>query len=67
MEQWYDKEEDIFGARLEEGEYWKSVELPNGVVLDLSKNNQVIGIEVHKASKVFSGDIQKVIDSARKE
>ncbi|MFQ5531524.1 MAG: DUF2283 domain-containing protein [Candidatus Nanoarchaeia archaeon] len=64
MEQWYDKEEDIFGARLQEKEYWKSIELGNGIVLDISKDGSVIGIEILGASKVFSEDVKKVIDSS---
>ena len=64
MRNWYDKEEDILGIQIKEAEYWKSIELPNGIVIDISKNGEVIGIEIHKASKIFSGDIRKVIESA---
>ncbi|MFQ5621026.1 MAG: DUF2283 domain-containing protein [Candidatus Nanoarchaeia archaeon] len=59
---WYDKEEDVFNIELEKGEYWKSVELPNGVVIDISKDGVITGIEIHTASKVFSGDVKKVIE-----
>lgn len=65
MEQWYDKEEDILGVRLKEKEYWKSVELPNGIVLDISNDGSIIGIEIQGASKVFSDDVKQVIDSAK--
>ena len=64
MEQWYDKEEDILGVRLQEKEYWKSIELANGIVIDVSRDGSVIGIEIPKASTVFSKDAKKVIDSA---
>ena len=63
MEQWYDKEEDIVGVRLKDKPYWKSVELPNGIVLDISKEGEIIGMEIHKASRIFSGDIKKVLNS----
>lgn len=63
MEQWYDKEEDILAARLKDKDYWKSMELPNGIVLDISKDGDIIGIEIQNASKIFSGDVKKLIES----
>ena len=65
MEQWYDKEEDILGVRLQEKEYWKSIELPNGIVIDIDKDGKVSAIEILRASKIFSGDVKKVIEVAQ--
>ena len=65
MTRWYDKEEDILGIRIQDKEYWKSIELPNGIVIDISKDGEVIGIEIHRAHKIFSGDIKRVIESAK--
>ncbi len=65
MENWYDSEEDVLGIHIQDKKYWKSVELPNGIVIDLSLDGSIIGIEVFKASKIFSRDIKKVIDSAK--
>jgi uncharacterized protein YuzE len=65
MTRWYDSEEDILGIRIQDKEYWKSIELPNGIVIDISKDGEVIGLEIHKASRVFSGDIKRVIESAK--
>lgn len=65
METWYDKEEDILNIQLDQKGYWKSIELPNGVVIDISKSGSVIGIEILRASKIFSGDVKKVIDHAK--
>ena len=65
MKNWYDSEEDILGSQIKEGEYWKSIELPSGIVIDVSKNGEVIGMEIHKASRIFSGDVKKVIESAK--
>ena len=62
---WYDKEEDILSIRLEDKEYWKSIELPNGIILDISKEGSLIGIEILRASKVFSGDARKIIEVAQ--
>ena len=53
MEQWYDEEEDILGVRLGNEEYWKSVELPNGIVIDLSKDGKIIGIEISGAKNIL--------------
>ncbi len=65
MEKWYDKEEDILNVQLKEGEYWKSIELPNGVVFDVSKDGSILSVEVLRASNVFSGDVKKVIETAK--
>lgn len=62
---WYDKEEDILNIQLEDSGYWKSIELPNGVVIDISKDGSIVGIEVLRASKLFSGDAKKVIKKAK--
>ena len=66
MEQtWYDKKEDILNIELNKGDYWKSIELPNGIVIDISKDGTISGIEILRASKVFSGDVKKVIEQAK--
>ena len=61
----YDKEEDILNVQLQEKGYWKSVELPNGIVIDISKDGKIMGIEILRASKIFSGDVKKVIEVAK--
>ena len=65
MESWYDKEEDIFNIQLQEKEYWKSIELPSGLIIDVSKDGKVISIEILNASSVFSGDTKMVIEPAK--
>jgi len=64
MESWYDKEEDVLGIHFQDKEYWKSIELPNGITIDVSDDGEIIGMEILKASQIFSGDVRKVIDSA---
>ena len=64
MEEWYDKEEDIMKLELTNGEYWKSIELPNGIIIDLDKKGKIKAIEILKASKIFSGDAKSVIEKA---
>lgn len=63
-QKWYDKEEDILGIQLFEGNYWKSIELPNGIVLDISKDGKILGMEIANAKKIFSGETKKVIQAA---
>ena len=65
MERWYDKEEDILNVQLESKEYWKSIELPNGIIIDVAKDGSITSIEILRASKVFSGDVKKVIETAK--
>ena len=62
---WHDKEEDILGIQLDTAGYWKSVELPNGIVIDISKGGKIIAIEIANAKKVFSGDARKVITASQ--
>jgi len=65
MEQTYSKEDDMMNIQLSYKPYWKSIELSNGIVIDVSKDGSIIAIEILHASKVFSGDVRKVIESAK--
>jgi len=67
MKQWYDEEEDVLGIRLQNKLYWKSIELPNGIIIDVSKDGNIIGLEILGAKKIFSGDTKKVIDVAEEQ
>ncbi|MFH1311043.1 MAG: DUF2283 domain-containing protein [Nanoarchaeota archaeon] len=60
----YDKEADVLNIDLENKEYWKSVELPNGMIVDISKDGSITSIEILWASKFFSGDARRVIETA---
>ena len=64
-EVWYDKQEDILNIELKKRDYWKTVELPNGINIDVAKDGTITGIEILRASKVFSGDVKKVIEQAK--
>jgi len=63
-ETWYDKEADVLNIELNDKDYWKSIELPNGVVVDITKDGTITAIEILNASKLFFGDAKKVIDMA---
>lgn len=65
MKNWYDKDEDILNIQLKDSDYWKSVELPNGVIFDIAKDGSIIAVEILRASKIFSGDVKKVIETAK--
>ena len=59
----YDKQTDILNIQLSEEVYWKSIELPNGLILDLAEDGSLCAIEILQASAVFSGDTKKVIEN----
>lgn len=65
METSYDNKEDILNIQLSKDAYWKSIELPNGVVFDIAKDGKITAVEILRASKVFSGDVKKVIELAK--
>jgi len=65
MEKWYDEEEDILNIQLKDEKYWKSIELSNGIIFDIAKNGTIVAVEVLKASKIFSGDVRNVIETAK--
>ncbi len=62
----YDSEEDILDIQFKEGTYWKSVELSDGPVIDISIDGELLSIVIPQASKIFSGDMRKVIERAQK-
>ena len=65
MKQWYDKEEDILNLEIEEKKYWKSIELPGGIIIDVAKDGSIISVEILRASKIFSGDTKRVIETSQ--
>lgn len=64
MVMWYDKDADVLNLQLKQG-YWKSVELPNSIIIDIDKDGSISAIEILQASKVFSGDVRRVIELAK--
>jgi uncharacterized protein YuzE len=63
-EVWYDKEADVLNVEINDNEYWKSIELSNGLIIDISKDGSMNAIEILNASEMFFGDAQKVIENA---
>ncbi|MFH1409702.1 MAG: DUF2283 domain-containing protein [Nanoarchaeota archaeon] len=66
MQSWYDQEEDVLNIQLNDTPSWKSVELPNGIVIDVSEDGKILSIEIFNASTIFSGEVKKVIDQAKR-
>jgi len=62
---WYDKEADVLNIEVTDKEYWKSIELPNGVVVDMAKDGSITSIEILNASSLFFGDAYKIIENAK--
>lgn len=63
---WYDSEEDILGAQFSDEKYWKSVELPNGVVIDFSRSGKITGLEIFKVSRFLKGELKTILSSLEK-
>ncbi len=61
---WYDSEEDILNIELKDGTYWKSIELKEGIVIDIAKDGTILSIEILAASKTLSRDGKKILDKA---
>ena len=47
--------------RVADEPYWKSVELGDSLVLDLSRDGQVIGLEVFQARTVLADDFDHIL------
>ena len=60
---WYDKKEDILSIDIVKGEYYKSIEVRGGILIDIQKDGTVLSIEIAHASKVF-GSEQAVLAKA---
>lgn len=63
-EVWYDREEDVLGIQLRDKSYWKSAEVSKNVVVDLSHDGVIIGIEILEAKRSFRKDTPLVISKS---
>ncbi|TLX99048.1 MAG: DUF2283 domain-containing protein [Thaumarchaeota archaeon] len=60
----YDEKEDVLGIQLKNGSYWKSVEVSKNVVMDLSKEGEIIGIEILGVKEAFKKDAPLIVSKA---
>lgn len=65
MESTYDEEEDILDIQIKEGDYWKSIELSDSIILDIAKDGSILSIEILSASKIFLKDAKKFLEAAK--
>ncbi|MDV3243898.1 MAG: DUF2283 domain-containing protein [Nitrososphaerales archaeon] len=63
-ETWYDEKEDVLGMHLKNKRYWKSVEVSDNVVVDLSNKGEIIGIEILGAKRSFKKDTPLIVSKA---
>lgn len=63
VKQSYYKEEDVLNVQVKDKKYWKSIELPNGIIGDIVEDGTIIAFEILKASKVFATDAKKILKS----
>jgi len=63
-EVWYDNEEDVLGIQVANGKYWKSVEVSKDVVVDLSNDGKIIGVEILQAKRHFKKDAPTIVAKA---
>lgn len=61
---WYDNEEDVLGIQVADGKYWKSVEVSRNVVIDLSNDGKIIGVEIFHAKRHLRKDAPLVVAKA---
>jgi len=61
---WYDDEEDVLGIQVADGKYWKSVEVSRDVVLDLSNEGKIVGVEIFQAKRHLKKDAPLVVAKA---
>ena len=55
----YDKESDTLYIFVKEGTEEEFVEVTDGILLELNKGKEIIGIEILKASKIFEPLLSK--------
>jgi uncharacterized protein YuzE len=61
----YYKEADILDVCFSDEKSWKSIELPNGFVLDISKNGRITGLEIWRASKLLKDKMKDLALSSK--
>ena len=66
-ETWYDREEDVLGIQLRRKGYWKSVEVSKNVVVDLSEDGEIMGVEILGARRSFKRDAPLIVSKASKK
>jgi uncharacterized protein YuzE len=58
----YDAKSDALWLFIKEGKEFASKEVAPGITIELGKNNELLGIEILNASKIFNQKIKKETD-----
>ncbi len=61
---WYDRKEDVLGIQLKNKGYLKSVEVSKNVVVDLSEDGEIMGVEILGAKRSFKKDAPLIVSRA---
>ena len=64
-ELWYDAEEDVLGIQLAEKKYWKSIEVSENVVIDVTRDGEIVGIEIFRARDSLKNDAPLIVSRAK--
>ncbi len=62
-EMWYDKEADVIGIQLKNKNHWKAVELSKHVVVSLSKEGEIVFIEILGVKDAFKKDAPLIVSN----
>lgn len=60
----YDEKGDAMGIQLKSKGYWKSVEVSKNVVMDLTKEGEIVGIEILGVKDAFKNDAPLIVSKA---
>lgn len=63
-ETWYDEKEDVLGMHVKDKLSWRSVEVSRQVIVDLSKEGEIVGVEIHGAKQFFKKDAPLIVSKA---
>lgn len=63
-ETWYDEKEDVLGMHLKNRRSWRSLEVGRNVVIDLSREGEIVGIEILAAKQFFKKDAPLLVSKA---
>ena len=55
-ETWYDEKEDILGMHVKDKLSWRSIEVSRHLIVDFSKEGEIVGVEILGAKQFFKKD-----------
>ena len=58
---WYDEEADVLAIELKSKDHWKAVEVSPHVIVSLSKDGEIVFIEILGVKNVFKKDAPLIV------